>query len=497
MLGAQRFRFLNRTHDLSAGEWDDDALEKLWRYNLHYFDDLNAARAIDRRSWHEALIEQWIRENPPTRGPGWEPYPTSLRIVNWIKWALAGNTPSASLIQSLAVQVRWLSSRMEFHLLGNHLFVNAKALVFAGSFFGGEEGDRWLSRGLHILEDQLPEQILTDGGQFELSTMYHALALEDLLDLYNVVGLYEDSVSGPARSLRSEWQLYIERMRWWLLVMSHPDCDIALFNDAAFGIAPSPGDLQRYADDLGLPALDRTRPQIVSLEQSGYIRIERGPLVAMLDVGRVGPDYLPAHAHADTLTFELSLFGQRVIVNSGTSCYGNSAERLRQRGTAAHNTVTVEDQNSSEVWAGFRVARRARPFGLGVSVGPTIVIQCAHDGYRRLKGKPIHRRQWTVYNSHFEIRDEIEGEFVAAEACFHLHPSIRVAESPPSVDPSASLVLELPDGSHVTLATPDGRLRVEASTWHPEFGLTVPSQCIVAAFAGAVLHTRVQWGDAE
>ena len=73
-------------------------------------------------------------------------------------------------------------------------------------------------------------------------------------------------------------------------------------------------------------------------------------MVAMLDVGPIGPDYLPGHAHADTLSFELSLHGRRVLVNSGTSVYGIGAERLRQRGTAAHNTLTVDGADSSEVW---------------------------------------------------------------------------------------------------------------------------------------------------
>ena len=82
---------------------------------------------------------------------------------------------------------------------------------------------------------------------------------------------------------------------------------------------------------------------------------------ASADVGEIGPDYRPGHAHADTLCFELSVFGQRLVVNSGTSEYGLGAERLRQRGTAAHSTVQIDGADSSEVWSGFRVARRARP----------------------------------------------------------------------------------------------------------------------------------------
>ena len=45
--------------------------------------------------------------------------------------------------------------------------------------------------------------------------------------------------------------------------------------------------------------------------------------MALLDVARVGPDYLPGHAHADTLSFELSLYDRRTIVNCGISQYAN------------------------------------------------------------------------------------------------------------------------------------------------------------------------------
>ena len=76
-----------------------------------------------------------MEENPPAWEPGWEPYPTSLRIVNWIKWDLGGNGLSRETEHSLAIQARWLGKNLETYLLGNHLFANAKALVFAGAFF--------------------------------------------------------------------------------------------------------------------------------------------------------------------------------------------------------------------------------------------------------------------------------------------------------------------------------------------------------------------------
>ena len=92
--------------------------------------------------------------------------------MNWIKWALAGNRLSNEALHGLVVQIRYLVKRLEIHLLGNHLFANAKALVFAGLFLSGSEPDCWLNTGLRILAREVPEQILADGGHFERSPMY-------------------------------------------------------------------------------------------------------------------------------------------------------------------------------------------------------------------------------------------------------------------------------------------------------------------------------------
>ena len=186
MTSATSWVFLNKSYRLEEIGWRGHGCEKLWRYNQHYFDDLNAQKSFDRRTWHQHIIDLWIEENPPFKGDGWEPYPTSLRIVNWIKWAKIHNILSEVGNSSLLLQSRWLARRLEFHLLGNHLFSNIKALIFAGLYFEGDEADRWLELGMKILKTELEEQILADGGHFELSPMYHALALEDVLDLINI-----------------------------------------------------------------------------------------------------------------------------------------------------------------------------------------------------------------------------------------------------------------------------------------------------------------------
>src|ERR1700722_14406626 len=117
MIAPDRFRLLNIEGICSEpAHWQGEGRAQLWPYHLHYFDDLNAEDAGARRSWHERLIERWIDENSPGVGTGWDPYPTSRRMVNWIKWSLRGNLLTTKTRHSLAVQARWLSRRIESHL---------------------------------------------------------------------------------------------------------------------------------------------------------------------------------------------------------------------------------------------------------------------------------------------------------------------------------------------------------------------------------------------
>ena len=500
LLDSNTFFFLNESGNLCELGWDNLRREKLWRYNQHYFDDLNAVDAQERFGSHQKLIKRWIDENALGQGTGWEPYPTSLRIVNWVKWALTLNSLETfefanDFNHSLVNQTRWLTKRLEWHLLGNHIFSNAKALVFSGLYFQGVEANSWLRSGLNIIENELEEQVLNDGGNFERSTMYHAMFLEDLLDLINLVDVYPNQVDHTSIE---HWRIVAKKMLGWLNLLSHPDGEIALFNDAAFGIATPIADLEAYAERLKINS-DSKRSfddqengyiKTQHLKDSGYIRLTSRNAVALLDVAPIGPDYLPGHAHADTLSFELSLFDQRVIVNGGTSRYGLGQDRLRERQTVSHSTVEVNDQSSSEVWDGFRVARRAYPFDLELFSDSTqAIVSCSHDGYKRFPGKPIHRRTWEIREGTIEIRDVIQGHHSQAIARFILHPDIVVSEVAKN-----AWELRLPHGDLITFLIEKGIPALVCASYAPEFGKTLPTQCLSVRLEHGISSIKMSWG---
>jgi len=481
------FVFLNKEFQIKhSKDWNSSKQDKLWLYNLHYFDDLNAVGFETRSPWHCDLIQKWIDDNHPGSGNGWEPYPTSLRIVNWIKWSLLTNNFKKEWLDSLALQIRFLNQSLEYHLLGNHLFANAKALIFSGLYFSGHEANEWYKVGAEILNKELPEQILSDGGNFELSPMYHAIFLEDLLDIINIHQVYEKKL--PKNILP-----IVMQMLRWLKVMSHPDGQIAFFNDATLGVAPTLHNLLSYSKRLNINYTYSQEDQLIHLKESGYIRVNRKELAIIVDIAEIGPNYLPGHGHADVLSFELSLFGRRVIVNSGISTYESGGDRNIQRGTLAHSTIAIDGENSSEVWSGFRVARRAKVFNIiNSNESGNIKFSACHDGYKRLNGKIIHCREWNVCENLLELEDHITGSGKhIISSVLPLHPEVKV-----SMVKNNSVILEV-DGKKIKVCFKgEGELLVKKSQYHPEFGLSIDNKKLIYNYNGSLpfkTNIKISW----
>ena len=476
--------FLNRRSCISnRSVWNDISYEKLWLYNLHYFDDLNAVDSLSRKNIQYILVKRWILENPPVVGNGWEPYPISLRLVNWIKWYQRTGINDQAIIDSIALQAKALSKQLEYHILGNHLFANAKALVFVGCFLDGKESDRYLRLGLRLLDREIPEQFLDDGGHFELSPMYHSILLWDLLDLIN---LAKNSGQPLVLNELEDWSTRAVSALRWLDVMTHTDKEISFFNDATIGIAASPDEIKKYALMLGLTST-YVNEFYTPLLSTGYSRINNSAYCLLFDHGAVGPSYLPGHAHADTLSFELSVGRDRFFVNSGTSLYGLSDERHRQRGTEAHNTVIVDCADSSEVWGGFRVARRANVKMCSVDIlENSVSISAQHDGYLRFNGGVIHRRTIRASENSILIGDNVSGSFKVACSIFHMHPGITL-----EVLSNTSLKLTGELGGIVTFYA-TSPIEIKTSSYQPGFGISVPNRKLVIPLSNGALKVSIE-----
>jgi uncharacterized heparinase superfamily protein len=302
-----------------------DASTRLGRFHRQYGDDvLETARAGDLQETRR-LVATWIEAHPPHAGDAWHPYPLSTRVGNWIAaLTLLPELASPELSQSLWRQLRRLERNVEDDVLGNHVIRNARALVLGGASFGAPE---LLRRGIDLLRRELPEQVLPDGGHYERSPSYHLVVMRDLLEVHSV-------------SPHSWLAVAIDRMRAFAAALQRPDGAPALFNDGT----------------VDVPRLDLPAPPegMAVFPDAGFVVVRDGPLWLAFRCGQAAPAFLPAHAHADALSFQLWWRGRPVVVDPGTYTYEPGADRDWFRGTRAHSTIAVDGRNQFRLWGAFR-----------------------------------------------------------------------------------------------------------------------------------------------
>ncbi|UOY08826.1 heparinase II/III family protein [Muricauda sp. SCSIO 64092] len=401
------FRFLNLKKDFKGSiDWNFNGYGKLWTYNLNYFDFLNQenvekAKAL-RLIWDYIANEKEIKD-------GLEPYPISLRGINWIKFISKNDISEKKINQNLYNQYQILLHNLEYHLLGNHLLENGYSLFFGAYYF---KDDKIYEKAKSILILELKEQVLGDGAHFELSPMYHQILLHRLLDCINLAQLNMWQTDDLLPFLKGK----ASKMLSWLQTVTFYNGNIPMVNDSAYGIAPSSNKLFDYAKNLGL------KWPKSELSDSGYRKFNKFNYELFVDVGNVGPDYQPGHAHSDTFSFELQINEKPFIVDTGTSTYKKNDLRQSERETSAHNTVKIGAHEQTQVWGGFRVAKRAKIVNLRESAN---MVSASHDGYSSMG--LIHKRSFSA-TERIIINDRIlsnKSKKIESQAFFHIHPSIK------------------------------------------------------------------------
>ena len=488
----EHFRFLNRSKHFEQGmpAWQNPDMSRLWSYNLHYFDYLQDPALSTARK--QAIVCDWIDRNPQGSLTAWEPYTVSLRIVNWVKYLIAEPAlADAAVLKSLAGQARWMRHNLELHILANHLFKNIKSLIFAGHYFAEGEAVRWFESGCQLLSRELNEQQLGDGGHYERSPMYHAIFLEDLLDILNFC-----EAALPA-DLASRLRNKAIAAAVFLRDLRHSNGDFPLFNDAAFGIAPDTSSLLDYAGRvLGASAFQTAARY--EFPESGYYILGHEDARLIIDCGETGPRYQPGHTHCDTLSYELSIGEQTVVVDTGTLNYESGPERRHDRSTAAHNTVVVDEEEQSEVWGLFRVARRAAPLGVEFNRSSgSSHFRGSHDGYLRLRPAVTHTRGVKFDGHGWAVVDELDGQGEhTLDSFIHFHPKL-------SASLSGRVVTLRSEGgtvlASVNIAGP-GDVMLEPAVYHPRFGIELQNRRLRIRYQGplpATLSYRIDPGAGD
>jgi hypothetical protein len=408
---ANTFTFLNRSISFSDRiDWDYMDNGKLWAYNLNYFDFLNQKGMTPKIG--QSLMYLFIDQLKELKNAN-EPYPTSLRGMNWVKFLSIHNLEVKSLDRFLYSQYRILLDNLEYHILGNHLLENGFSLLLGGYYFKGNE---LYLKGVEIMSIELREQILSDGAHFELTPMYHKIILHRLLDSYNLIinnrDVYEDKVF-------EEFLLATaEKMLGWLEKVTFKNGTTPRVNDSTEKIAPDSSQLFEYAKSLNI------NWKKTELSDSGYRLFENNNLELFVDYGEIGPSYIPGHAHSDTFNFVLNFEGNPIIVDPGISTYDVGPRRQRERSTSSHNTVRYGKVDQTEVWGGFRVGRRANAL---ITSESSNSITGYHKGYS--KYGVFHQRHFELNDNTVTILDKMVTKrklLGKSSAYFHFHPNIKV-----------------------------------------------------------------------
>ena len=398
--GNGNFDFLNIKHTFQDIDWNYGDNGKLWTYNLNYFDFLHQPDMTEEVGL--ALIHDFCGKSASHKD-GYEPYPISLRLINWVKFLSKFKIDDAKINNQLDQDAQRLLKQLEYHILANHLFENGFGLLFAAYYL---QNNKLYKKAKQIISAELKEQILADGAHYELAPMYHQIILFRILDAYQLV----TKNNWKNQELEAELKSAASKMLGWINAIAFENGDLPMVNDTTEGIAPSRENLNNYATHLGISSTD------LPLKESGYRKMNTDNLEIFFDVGQIAPAYQPGHSHADSLQILLYKNSLPVLVDTGISTYEKNARRQLERSTSSHNTVTVNNENSSEVWSGFRVGRRAK---VTVHHESESEIKASHNGYRYKN--VTHTRSISQNRDGFLITDLLTGKINSDEALGHLH----------------------------------------------------------------------------
>ena len=404
--GGGKFTFLNITDEFRG--WQMQEHGALWTYNLNYMDWLEQ----DGMSEEEALawIDRYINDLPGNR-VGQDPYPTALRLINWVKFFTRHpQLRTQERMDSMFAQTRLLQRSLEYHLMGNHLLEDAYALFICSVFFCDQS---LFEKAKTLLLSQLEEQILPDGAHYEQSSMYHCILLDRLLDCINFST--NNLFFSHQEAFNEQMKGYAGRMLGHLNAIRYKDESLPLMNDAAEGIAPTVRQLFDYAQRLNVSW------EKMPMGACGYRRLTLGEWEVTVDVGNITAVHQPGHSHADTFNFELRVGGAPIVVDTGVSTYNKNERRQYERSTAAHNTVTINGQDSSRVWGGFRVGKRAR---VTLFKDEPFEVMARHDGF----GRAIHQRRFLLGEDTFVVEDLVLCSGEAAVCRLYLAPGLHARQ---------------------------------------------------------------------
>lgn len=482
-----------------AALWDARDGGEDWLTELHGFawlSDLRVVGGDPARRCARGLIADWIAGQGRWKRRSWRPDILARRLVSWIAAAdiiLQGAPPDFALAfhRSLARQARHLSRAGAGGLAGARRLTVLKGRVYAAVALWGGRG---LPRTLQRLDEELARQIQRDGGHIERSPAQQFIVLRDLVDI-------RTTLSEAGHAVPHGLQNAIDRMAPMLRFYRHGDGGLALFNDSGEGEA--------WLIDMVLSRAEAPGKPLTSAPHTGFDRLAANRTLVICDVGPPPPPGARDHVFAGTLSFEMSIGKERLIVNCGGGPGLAASWRQGLRATAAHSTLTLADTNSTEIFEapgrGSEIGKHPRAVTRRrAERDGAIWLEGRHDGYLRGFGLTHERRLWlspggdelrgeeTLLPGGVESLARLNGREDETPATprwpwrrgrprvfhlrFHLHP--KVSATP--VQEGGSVLLRLASGAGWRFHAEGGSVSVEDSVYVGAGGLRRCQQIVVS-----------------
>ena len=398
-------------------------------------------------------LESWMDQNPPKVGINWaSSLEVSFRSISWL-WAFYFFKSSAALtpplfnraLKFLYLQARHIETYLSTYFSPNtHLTGEALGLFYLGTVLPEfKDAKRWRETGRRILIGELDRHVKPDGVYFEQSSYYHRYTTDFYLH-FLILSQANGSEVPP------EVVAKLTALLDHLMYITRPDGTTPLFGDDDGGrllmLTRRAGNDFRETLGAGAVLLERQDYKFVAggaaaealwllgpealrahdglqareppnqsraFPDGGYyvMRDDWSPTANFLffDSGPHGTANC-GHAHADALSFELAANGHTMLVDPGTFTYTGSKE-LRDwfRGSAAHNTLTIDDQSSSVPAGPFSWQRTASCRGHVWIAGSRFdYLEASHTGYKALPDPVEHLRSVLfLKGDYWIIRDQV------------------------------------------------------------------------------------------
>ncbi len=469
-----------------------------WAVILLSFSWLRHLRAADSaitRANARSLVDEWINLQGSWHPLGWRLDILSRRLVCWLSQSPFVLQDAEArfyrrFIRSLSRQVRYLRRSLKQTREGLPRLQAVVALNYAALCLQGQSNH--LRGNARRLMDELNRQILPDGGHISRNP---GVLIELLADLLPLRQLFAARHLQPPAALNNA----IDRMMPMLRFFREGDGNFAQFN----GMGPTPVDLLAtvlaYDDARGTP--------VANAPHSGYQRIDAGQTALLMDTGKPPPLAVSQEAHAGCLSFELSWKAHRLVVNCGLPAVNKENWRQVARATAAHSTVTFNDQSCCRF---FESNLRKMLGGIPIVSGPHkvsvereeredgVVLRASHDGYAPDFGV-MHTRAIRLSPDGRALDGEdsfapADGRALPLKTAdefairFHLHPSVKASR----LSDGHGVILLLPDNEVWSFSTYGETVELEESVFLA--GSDGPRRTVQIVIYGHARHAEsVRW----